>query len=247
MSTDQDDPGGINPPWSQDELIVVLDFYLQHSPSIPSKTSNEIIELSALLNRLREHVGGRGDEKFRNPNGVYMKLMNFRRFDPDYEGSDLQRGGKEDEVIWNLYASMPEELSKVSKSIRSFVDLENIGPIREPTNDDEEEGEEGGLLTRVHRIRETNPWIVERKKESILKRLGALACEACGFDFSEAYGVYGEGFIECHHTKPISEMMPGDRTRLKDLALVCSNCHRMLHRRRPWLTIDQLSKLVQSR
>jgi hypothetical protein len=51
MSTDQDDLGGRNPPWSQDELIVVLDFYLQHSPSIPSKTSNEVIELSALLNR----------------------------------------------------------------------------------------------------------------------------------------------------------------------------------------------------
>jgi 5-methylcytosine-specific restriction protein A len=77
--------------------------------------------------------------------------MNFRRFDPDYEGSALQRGGKGDEVVWNLYASMPEQLSKVSKSIRSFVDVENIGPIREPDNDDEEEGEEGGLLTRVHR------------------------------------------------------------------------------------------------
>jgi hypothetical protein len=51
MSTDQDDPGGRNPPWSQDESIVVLDFYLQHSPSIPSKTSNDVIELSGLLNR----------------------------------------------------------------------------------------------------------------------------------------------------------------------------------------------------
>jgi 5-methylcytosine-specific restriction protein A len=142
---------------------------------------------------------------------------------------------------------MPEQLSKVSKSIRSFVDVENIGPIREPDNDDEEEGEEGGLLTRVHRIRERSPWIIERKKESVLKRSGALTCEVCDFDFSEAYGACGEGFIECHLTKPISEIMPGDRTRLKDLALVCSNCHRMLHRRRPWLTIDQLSKLVQSR
>jgi 5-methylcytosine-specific restriction protein A len=51
MSTDQDDLGGRNPPWSRDELIVVLDFYLQQSPSIPSKTSNDVIELSGLLNR----------------------------------------------------------------------------------------------------------------------------------------------------------------------------------------------------
>jgi hypothetical protein len=45
-------------------LIVALDFYLQHSLSIPGMISNEIIELSALLKRLREHVGGRGDESF---------------------------------------------------------------------------------------------------------------------------------------------------------------------------------------
>ena len=247
MSTEHHDSGGRNPPWSRDELIVALDFYRQHSPSIPSKTSDEVVELSAVLNRLREHVGGVGDEKFRNPNGVYMKLMNFRRFDPDYEGAGLQRGGKEDEVVWNLYASAPENLSKVSESIRSFVNLENVGPIGEPENDDEEEGEEGKLLTRIHRVRERSSTLVERKKESVLKRLGALACEVCDFDFSEAYGTYGEGFIECHHKKPISEMMPGDRTRLQDLALVCSNCHRMIHRRRPWLTIDQLSKLVGNR
>jgi 5-methylcytosine-specific restriction protein A len=29
------------------------------------------------------------------------------------------------------------------------------------------------------------------------------------------------------------------------LELVCSNCHRMIHRRRPWLTIEQLRSILK--
>jgi 5-methylcytosine-specific restriction enzyme A len=100
-----------NPSWSRDELIVTLDFYLLHTPSIPGKTSKELISLSRFLNKLRVKVGVEGGDDFRNPNGVYMKLMNFRRFDPNYSGKGLERGGKEDEVVWNLYANKPSQIS----------------------------------------------------------------------------------------------------------------------------------------
>jgi 5-methylcytosine-specific restriction enzyme A len=110
-----------NPPWSRDELILTLDFYLRHAPSIPGKTSKEIRELSDLLNRLRKRMEVEGNEKFRNVNGVYMKLMNLRRLDPNYAGAGLERGGKEEEVIWNRYSSKPEELRRVAETIRSFA------------------------------------------------------------------------------------------------------------------------------
>ncbi|GAB6158809.1 hypothetical protein JCM39194_20090 [Desulfotomaculum varum] len=55
-----------------------------------------------------------------------------------------------------------------------------------------------------------------------------------------------EGYIECHHTIPISEYAKEIKTRVSDLALVCSNCHRMLHRRRPWLSIDQLRNHINN-
>jgi hypothetical protein len=80
-----------NPKWSRDELIVTLNFYLLPNPSIPDKRSSEILELSDFLNRLQIKLGGETGDKFRNPNGVYMKLMNFRRFDPSYEGKGLER------------------------------------------------------------------------------------------------------------------------------------------------------------
>lgn len=81
----------------------------------------------------------------------------------------------------------------------------------------------------------------------MLKDTGALRCEACGFDFEEAYGEVGKGFAECHHTRPVSELRPDQGTRLADLAILCANCHRMLHRRRPWLSAEGLAALVRGR
>jgi hypothetical protein len=52
-----------------------------------------------------------------------------------------------------------------------------------------------------------------------------------------------QGFIECHHLVPLHELRGLRKTRLEDLALVCSNCHRMLHRQRPCLTVNELRRL----
>jgi hypothetical protein len=105
---------------------------------------------------------------------------------------------------------------------------------------------EGRALLRLHRTRERNRRLVARKKRSVLSATGKLACEACEFDFLVAYGPRGDGFAECHHTHPICRSEPERRTRLSELAVVCANCHRMLHRR-PWLSVDDLRELVQSR
>ncbi len=64
--------------------------------------------------------------------------------------------------------------------------------------------------------------------------------------FEERYGDVGHGFIEVHHVRPVHELQPGDKTKLSDLALVCANCHRMIHRRRPWLSMDELRATVRS-
>ena len=50
------------------------------------------------------------------------------------------------------------------------------------------------------------------------------------------HGEIGNGYIEAHHLiKPISIMREGDATRIEDLAMLCANCHRMVHRIRPWI------------
>lgn len=104
---------------------------------------------------------------------------------------------------------------------------------------------EGKLKEKLHLNRERNQELVKRAKAQAMARDGALKCTCCGFDFFENYGKVGHGFIEAHHTKPISELHEdGEETQVEDLALVCSNCHRMLHRKRPWLKMKDLRSLL---
>lgn len=77
-----------------------------------------------------------------------------------------------------------------------------------------------------------------------MKRHGCLACAACSFDFAERYGGLGSGYIECHYTLPLSELATSRKNCAEDVALVRVNCHRMLHRRRPWLGVHELASLV---
>jgi 5-methylcytosine-specific restriction protein A len=88
--------------------------------------------------------------------------------------------------------------------------------------------------------------LVEAKKAACLKATGALRCEVCGFEFVAAYGERGKGFIEVHHALPVHQLIPGAKTRLSDLHLLCANCHRMVHAKRPWLTLEQLKDCAQS-
>jgi predicted HNH restriction endonuclease len=79
---------------------------------------------------------------------------------------------------------------------------------------------------------------------------GAVFCEACNFSFSGFYGTHGEGFIEVHHKKPIHEMDISGTAQmlqdaLKDVSLVCSNCHRMIHKKiGKMLSLRQLRKMI---
>jgi 5-methylcytosine-specific restriction protein A len=70
-----------NPPWQRDELILALDLYVRLGKRIPDDTEREVVDLSDLLNRLPIHPIRPDVAKFRNPNGVALKLANFRAID----------------------------------------------------------------------------------------------------------------------------------------------------------------------
>ncbi|MES3091908.1 HNH endonuclease [Sphingomonas aerolata] len=83
-----------------------------------------------------------------------------------------------------------------------------------------------------------------REKRKAAAATGALACEVCGFDFEAAYGGLGAGYIEVHHTKPVHMLTPGTKTKLADLALLCANCHRMMHRKQSPIDLELLGNLI---
>jgi 5-methylcytosine-specific restriction protein A len=170
-----------------------------------------------------------------------MKISNFLRFDPSYKGVGLTRGNKLEEEIWHAYWDKPSELKEIADELRSIAQDSQITlKLSSIDISESEEAREGRVLLKLHKFRERSRKLTKRKKEQIFKLTGCLKCEACRFDFAQFYGPIGRGFIECHHKTPIGQIKVEQKTTLEDLALVCANCHRMLHNTTPMLSIDEL-------
>ena len=101
---------------------------------------------------------------------------------------------------------------------------------------------EGNPRLVAHLRRERNAAIVKQKKAEVLKATGKLCCEVCGFDFKETYGDIGDGFCEVHHIHPLHKSDGNVKTELKDLAIICSNCHRIIHRMDPMPKVAEFAK-----
>ena len=227
-----------NPPWEYDELILALDLYLRRGQ--PPVSDPEVIALSQLLNQLPIHESRPDSGRFRNPNAVHMKLANFKGPDPSYAGRGLRAGGIGVSEVWQRFANDPDALAAAVAQITTFAD----GDMSFVQEEGESEAVEGRVLFRAHRVRERDPALVKKKKAAVLRRGNHLLCEVCDLDFAEAYGPLGEGFIECHHTIPLAWGVIR-KTKTEDLALVCSNCHRMLHRAKEPLSVEKLRMIVE--
>ena len=110
-----------NPRWTRDELILALDVYLEFGTG--SKSSDYVVGLSSLLNRLSDRKNFPDPSRFRNPNGVNMKLANFARLDPHYAGTGLSGGGQLEVEIWNELAHDRHRLSEEVIRIKGTVSV----------------------------------------------------------------------------------------------------------------------------
>lgn len=238
-----------NPKWHRDEIILALDLYFSANRGSIDKNNPRVVELSKTLNTLPLFPDRPDAEKFRNVNGVVYKLSNFLPFDKGYKGKGMTHGSRLDEQLFEEFANQKTKLHSIANEIRKAISDEQLRKEMQNIEEDEQTQEdsvvEGQVLYRLHKVRERDKEIVRRKKEQVMARNGILACEACVFSFEEYYGEMGAGFIECHHRVPLSQFKVEKRTSLEDLALVCSNCHRMLHKRIDTLSVDDLRLLLK--
>lgn len=223
---------GQDPTWLRDEILLALDVYFQHDRKYLEPHHPAIVELSHLLNSLPLHPLETRSETFRNPAGVAMKIANLMSIDPA-KGYKLSSVGQTDREVWEEFKDDPQWVHELAEAIRKGA------PLLSVTTDDDEGFPEGKVVERLHRARERNRALVAKKIKQVQGVPGGLCCEACGFDFFKTYGLLGKDFAECHHLKPLSQVGEG-KTRLEDPAVVCANCHRMIHRSRPMLTPKQL-------
>jgi 5-methylcytosine-specific restriction protein A len=95
---------------------------------------------------------------------------------------------------------------------------------------------------RMHRRVEGNRWLANKAK-----KLHGLICKVCKMSFEARYGQIGKGYIEAHYLKPFRKSggRPTELDARKDFTVVCSNCHRMLHRTDPAIAPDELASMMR--
>jgi 5-methylcytosine-specific restriction protein A len=237
-----------SPHWTRDEAILLLDLYYSLKEQTHLNKTAQMQQLSDTLNALPIHPLGTRPPEFRNLAGIDLKLGNLAAIDPEYGGAGNQNGSKMDQQVFDEFTDIREDLRQVAAQIRLIatdsVLSEKLSQI-EYTDPDEEGVIEGAIVFKLHKLRERNKSIIAKKKREALLRTNTLVCEICDFDFQKFYGNLGVAFIECHHRYPLSSLKPGQKTRLEDLALVCANCHRMLHRHLETLSVEELRKILK--
>lgn len=177
----------------------------------------------------------------------YDLLLNGKKYPPKYVIS-----------IANKYLNGTEWSSKSFNAVEAkdyfihkryrIIDRKSNNNISKIASEDEESKfPEGKEKFKYHRSLERDSSIAKKAKEVRLDLVGELKCDACSFSFFDTYGELGAGFIEAHHIIPISKLKGERKTTIKEIALVCSNCHRMLHAGDKLLSVEDIQSIINDR
>jgi 5-methylcytosine-specific restriction enzyme A len=231
--------------WRWEEIVLACDLVYKNGWRQLDEGDPRVRELSGILQRMSIHPLDARLSNFRNLAGVAQKTRNIATVHPGYVGRP-SNGNKLDKKVLDEFLDDPESMRNVAARLRQLALTDEPGNIFELFGDEDGSVMEGRYLLRFHRIRERSSKLRDKKIRSVLARGGPLICEVCRFNFEEFYGDLGKGFIECHHVEPLHES--GERSRtIHDLALLCSNCHHMIHRKPPWPTPSQLRDTIPGR
>jgi len=119
-----------NPPWSLDEMILLLDLY-RRAPRA-DRGDAAVLRLSQQLNAMADARGIVRSPTYRNPVGVAMKLRNLGQQDPEFLKSGragLRNAGRLNGEVWSRYADHPDDLAmEVVRILRGIPGYDEPGP-----------------------------------------------------------------------------------------------------------------------
>jgi predicted HNH restriction endonuclease len=189
------------------------------------------------------------NDPYRNSKSLWANRVQFARLHlvqrrllyTDGDGTNPSRG---DWIITDagrkrVEAQEPDAINSVARARIEAAVEEELSALQL-----EDECFEGRHAERLSSFYERNPQL---RAAAIV--IHGSTCAACGFNFGLSYGEHGLGFIEVHHLKPVSTLT--EETRVdpeNDMSVLCSNCHRMIHRRKSKpLSLNELRTLVNMR
>lgn len=195
---------------------------------------------SSLIDNFRSMLNG--DEYQRTMN-YYTTNLYLEHIRSDFGAAEFRNALLALEKHLDYYDSL--EVGKHPKLRRLLAKLKQTlnGQSLFPDEIDPEELVEGAGRQVTVNAYERN----SEARQACLNHYG-LGCAVCGFDFRSVYGDIGDGFIHVHHLVELSSIRRKYVVDpVKDLRPVCPNCHAMLHRQRPPLTIEALRARIKKR
>lgn len=171
-------------------------------------------------------------------------IVNFRGRKADGYSAGHIIGIEYDAMNLPSDSKLVADLNVILEAYSSLFDNE-IEPL------DEDDAEL--IASRYKTVEEKKIYCLHRRIErkscvKEVKKIHGLKCECCGLNFEERYGKLGKGFIEVHHLIPLSSLKLGECKEYdphKDFAVLCANCHRMIHRQSDPSDIDALRKQLK--
>ena len=206
--------------FTRDEVILALDVLYFSENGRVTADSDEIKELSLLLNRLPIHPLENRRADFRNPHGVAVQLSKFR--------SNCNTGKKDPHlgsVFFDVafeYEDRIDELHSIAKSIRKNKEV-FVSLFGSPLEDNG--FPEGILLGHLHNI-------IEQRDGAKLELNDH--CEICNSRPALCYRNVGP-LLQNHLAVAPTLMDYSKKYRANSFLTVCPTCHAALHRYRPWL------------
>ena len=231
-----------NPNWTREEVILALELYHSSKGSIPGTKDERVILLSKELRSLPYHRQEAKKQSFRNPAGVAFKLQNIRQV---ATGHGLGNTSKIDREVWNSFGNNPVATKEAANRIRQCIELVKDNY---PYNDDHE-FTEGRAVTEVH-IRIERDKTIRKKLLNSRKAQDRFSCDICSYNGQELDHNIRESVFEAHHTIPLSGSGKV-KTKLRDISLLCANCHRLIHRlmnlEKRWIGIDEARTMLMAK
>lgn len=147
---------------------------------------------------------------------------------PEFPWNHLQGSGvrMDDDVYLRVLALWSELAEWAHVSPPPELEPESDDAAQHPTEEGQSAYVEGALSFVVTNRYERSP----RNRAACIGYWGSK-CFACDFDFEQAYGERGKGYIEVHHVVPLAQLdeaTPIDP--VSDMRPLCSNCHSAIHR-----------------
>lgn len=216
--------------FTRDEVILALDVLYSSENGRVTADSDEIKELSSLLNRLPIHPVENRRADFRSNTGISQQIMSYR---------SSCNTGKRDPDVGSLfftvafeYENKLDELHAVAQAIRKNEEA-FVAQFGSPLED--QGFPEGILMGHLHRMIERR----DGKKVPVKDR-----CEICKIK-PVLYYRNGEQLLENHLVVAPTRMDHSKRYGAERFMTVCPTCHAALHRYRPWVTRESCEDILR--